>query len=85
MTSLKIDDSKEWVKKPKFCNLESILRKKKRTIGIDALHSIPFSECEEKLASSWRLAHIVQMLCILVVDYLNFQVVIIKYKKVIYI
>lgn len=71
--------------KKKFCNLEGILRKKKWPVGFAALHSILFSEHEEKLASSWRLAQPVQVLCMLDVDDVNFQVVTIKYKKVIHI
>lgn len=65
--------------------MEGILRKKKWPVGFAALHSILFSEHEEKLASSWRLAQPVQVLCMLDVDDVNFQVVTIKYKKVIHI
>jgi len=83
MTSLKTDGSKEW-KKIKFCNFEGILRQTRWPVGVDALHSIPISKREEKLASSWRLARLVQMLRVLDVDDLNHQVVRIKYEKVIY-
>jgi len=51
MTSLKTDGSKEW-KKIKFCNFEGILRQTRWPVGVDALHSIPISKREEKLASS---------------------------------